>query len=491
MVDRARRWAAGVLALGLVWAAPAGAATGSIFTVAGTTDGFSGDGGLSAAAQLSGPFGVAATPDGGYLVADTGNHRVRRVWPDGTITTVAGSATSGLSGDGGPAAAAQLDAPLGVAATADGGFLIADELNHRVRRVGPDGTITTVAGTTPGFSGDGGPATAAQLSGPFGTAELADGGFLIADFFNHRVRRVGPDGTITTVAGTTPGFSGDGGPATAAQLDGPSAVAATADGGFLIADEFNHRVRRVWPDGTITTVAGTTQGFAGDGGPAVAAQLTFPTGVTATPDGGFAIADAGNHRVRRVSPRGTITTVAGGTQGLSGDGGLATAAALNSPHTVAVTAEGGLLVTDRENSRVRFVDIDLRGAAAGPVGPAGPTGPAGPSGPSGPAGPGGADGPAVDRLAVALATGRLRARPRQRLKLRYAATTEAAVKVRVLRGKRRVSRAGASARSGRNAIRLRAPRRPGRYRIELTATTEDGQRTTDRARLTVVRRRGS
>jgi hypothetical protein len=137
-----------VLALGLVssaLAAPAaGAATNNVFTVAGSTFGFSGDGGLSTAAQLGTPFGVAATADGGFLIADTFNHRVRRVSPDGTITTVAGT-TRGFSGDGGPAIAAQLDGPLGVAATADGGFLIADQNNYRVRRVSPGGTITTVA----------------------------------------------------------------------------------------------------------------------------------------------------------------------------------------------------------------------------------------------------------------------------------------------------------------------------------------------------------
>ena len=258
-------------------AARANAATNNIFTVSGTTEGLSGDGGPATAAQLSFPSGVAVTADGGFLIADRNNHRVRRVSPAGTITTVAGT-TAGLSGDGGPATAAQLAAPFGVAVTADGGYLIADTFNDRVRRVSPAGTITTVAGTTAGLSGDGGPATAAQLSDPFGVAATADGGFLIADTFNNRVRRVSPGGTITTVAGTTAGLSGDGGPATAAQLSDPCGVAATADGGFLIADAVNHRVRRVSPAGTITTVAGTTEGLSGDGGPATAAQLATRPG---------------------------------------------------------------------------------------------------------------------------------------------------------------------------------------------------------------------
>jgi NHL repeat len=472
-------------------AAAAHAATNNIFTVAGTTLGLSGDGGPATAAQLSFPSGVAVTADGGYLIADQANHRIRRVSPAGTITTVAGT-TAGMSGDGGPATAAQLAFPRGVAATADGGFLIADTDNHRVRRVSPAGTITTVAGTTDGLSGDGGPATAAQLSSPRGVAATADGGYLIADTGNDRVRRVSPAGTITTVAGTTPGLSGDGGPASAAQLNSPTGVAVTADGGFLIADTNNHRVRRVSPAGTITTVAGTTEELSGDGGPATAAQLASPTGVAATADGGFLIADFDNHRVRRVSPAGTITTVAGTTPGMSGDGGPATAAQLNSPSGVAVTAEGGFLIADTNNSRVRFVDADLRGPASGPAGPRGPTGPAGPQGPAGatgPQGPAGPPGPAFDRLALALATDRVRARPRQRVRLRYATTTAATIELRVLSGRRRIARVRANADAGRNTIRLRAPARARRYRVEVIATTSDGQTATDRARLTVTSNR--
>ena len=477
--------------------AAADAATNNIFTVAGTTFGLSGDGGPATAAQLNQPEGVAVTADGGFLIGDTSNHRIRRVSPAGTITTVAGT-TQGLSGDGGPATAAQLTFPSGVAVTADGGFLIADSGTHRVRRVSPAGTITTVAGTTQGSSGDGGPATAAQLTFPSGVAVTADGGFLIADSGNHRMRRVSPTGTITTVAGTTGGLSGDDGPATAAQLDTPRGVAVTADGGFLIADSGNHRVRRVSPTGTITTVAGTTRGLSGDGGPATAAQLNFAFGVAVTADGGFLIADTLNHRMRRVSPAGTITTVAGTTQGLSGDGGPATAAQLSLPVGVAAAAEGGFVIADERNHRVRFVDADLRGPGSGPAGPAGPQGPAGPPAPQGPAGPAGAigpqgpagpPGPALDRLALALATDRVRAHPRQRVTLRYATTTAATIELRVLTGRRRVARVRATADAGRNTIRLRAPGRARRYRVHAIATTADGQTATDRARLTVTRNR--
>jgi hypothetical protein len=177
--------------------------------------------------------------------------------------------------------------------------------------------------------------------------------------------------------------------------------------------------------------------------------------VAVTPDGGFLFADSFNNRVRRVSPAGTITTVAGnGTAGAGGDGGPGTAAELNGPEGVAVTADGGLLIADTFNHRVRFVDADLRGPASGPVGPAGPQGPAGAAGATGPQGPAGAPGRAFDRLALALATDSLRARPRQRVTLRYAITTAAAVELRVLSARHRVAGATVIARVGRNTIRV-------------------------------------
>jgi hypothetical protein len=319
-------------------------------------------------------------PDGGYLIADAGNDRVRRVFADGTIRTVAGTGWFGDSGDGGPATAASFKDPIGVAVLPDGSFLIADAGAGRVRRVSPTGIITTVAGNgTRGFSGDGGPATAAEIFDPNGLAVLPDGGFLIADG-DYVVRRVFPDGTITTVAGTgVQGFSGDGGPATAAQLNLPYSVAVTPDGGFLIADSGNRRVRRVSPTGIITTVAGTgVPGSSGDGGAATAAQLNDPTGLATTPDGGFLIADFFGNRVRRVSPTGVISTLAG-TGNLAvfrnGDGGPATAANIDLPFAVALTPSGGFVFSEEGNAAVRFVDSAFAGAVppAATAVPAAPT----------------------------------------------------------------------------------------------------------------------
>jgi hypothetical protein len=335
---------------------------GTISTIAGTgARGFSGDGGPATSAQLADPSGLAVDAGGNLLIADYGNYRVRKVTPAGTISAVAGNGTGvlggGFSGDGGPATSAQLSTPNGVAVDASGNLLIADYGNNRVRKVTPAGTISTVAGTgAGGFSGDGGPATSAQLDGPSGVAVDAGGNLLIADYGNHRVRKVTPAGTISTVAGDgTFGFSGDGGPATSAQLD-PAAMAVDAGGNLLIADYVNHRVRKVTPAGTISTVAGDgTFGFSGDGGPATSAELSYPAGVAVDAGGNLLIADLRNYRVRRVTPAGTISTVAGtGAYGFGGDGGPATSAQLT-PAGVAVDASGNLLITDSGNARVRKV----------------------------------------------------------------------------------------------------------------------------------------
>jgi RHS repeat-associated protein len=337
-----------------------------ITTVAGTVVwGHSGEGIPATQAQLNNPFDVAVAPDGSLLIADTGNNSIRRVGPDGLITTLVGPGVGIYSGDDGPTSQETELNPSDVAVAPDGSVLIADSGNNRIRRVGPDGLITTLAGTgVPGYSGDGGPATAARLYSPSGVAVAADGSVLIADPGNHRIRRIGPDGLITTLVGTgVYGYSGDGGPATRAQLRSPYGVAVAPDGSVLIADSNNHRIRRVGPDGLITTLAGTgVQGYSGDGGPATQATFGRPYGVAVAPDGSVLIADAGNHRIRRVGPDGLMTTLAGtGVQGYSGDGGPATRATFWYPYGVAVAPDGSVFIADSANSRIRRVAPSLPG----------------------------------------------------------------------------------------------------------------------------------
>ena len=338
---------------------------GRIFTVAGalrwtgpddhsrlaTATLFQAGGGASGASSA-----IAVAADGGFLIVDPEADHVLRVSPNGRLSIAAGNGQDGFSGDGGPATSASLSGSGGVAALPDGGFLIADTDNDRVRRVWPDGHISTVAGSDNTPLGDGGPATSAWLSGPGGVAALPDGGFLIADTGNNRVRRVWPDGHISTVAGNGRfGFSGDGGPATSASLNFPEAVAALPDGGFLIADTENNRVRRVWPDGHISTVAGNGRDrLSGDGGPARSAAIGIVDSIATIRGGGFLISATtldGSPVVRRVWPDGHISTVIGkATTDLPGDGGPASAAQLYgppgsySPASVAAFPDGGALI---------------------------------------------------------------------------------------------------------------------------------------------------
>ncbi|MGD9764449.1 MAG: dockerin type I domain-containing protein [Candidatus Binatia bacterium] len=458
--------------------------TGLIETIAGNGErGFSGDGGSAVNAKLASPLDVARDSAGNVYIADTQNNRIRKVTPSGQISTFAGTGVLAYSGDGGLATQAALYNPQGVAVGPDGYVYIADNGNNRIRSVGPPGcgpstcVITTVVGTgTGGFSGDGGPANLAMIRNPADVAFDGAGTMLIADFSNHRIRKV-VNGVILTIAGGGTGLNGaigDGGPALTAVLRYPTQVAADNAGNVYIADSQNRRIRVVqaatqfivtaagtgtsgttgdggpaenasiqnpfgvaaigktmWLsqtvaqqssrqnrvrrvlDGVITSVVGgdlgdgapaydalvdprgadakagdgavpdlyfadssdnlvrfvdgataTMQiiggtgaaGYSGDGGPATAAQLRAPSDVAVDNDGNVYVADTANHAVRRIDPEGRITTVAGkGTRGASGDGGPATSALLASPTGVAIDDFGRLFIADMENNRIRVV----------------------------------------------------------------------------------------------------------------------------------------
>lgn len=339
----------------------AGASGGSVITTfAGSTNsGFGGDGGQANQAQLNQPTSAAFDGSGNMFLADTGNNRIRKITSAGVISTVVGNGVPGFSGDGGAATSASLQGPRGVAVDGSGNLYISDSINSRIRKVTPSGVISTIAGTgVPGFSGDGGPAAKAQISNPQGIAVDGSGNIYFADQGNARIRAInGGTGVITTIAGNgTPGFGGDGSVGTSAQLNIPSGIFLDGSGNLFIADQLNDRIRKVTVSGgNISTVAGNgTAGFAGDGAAATSAELNHPAGVTVDSSGNVYIADTVNSRVRKVSGS-NISTIAGtSTPGVTGDGGPAHDAQLFGPNGVVVNGST-LYIIDTGNNRVRAI----------------------------------------------------------------------------------------------------------------------------------------
>ena len=362
--------------------------TYTITTIAGA-DAAASDGGPATEAFLNFPYSLAVDDEGNLYIADSENHRVRRVDAEsGVITTFAGTGEEGFGGDGGPATEARLDWPSGVALDSQGNVYIADQENERIRRVDPEGIITTHAGSgSYRYEGeeDGIPATEARLNWPTGVAVDAEDNVYIADSYNGVIRKVDTTGIITTIAGSgrTYGFGvtadenevGDGGPATEAKLDYPTALAVDAEGNVYIADRGYNRIRRVEPGGVITTIAGTGEaGFGGDGGPAAQAQLNGPAGIALDEEGGNVyIADSRNNLVRRIDLlTGIITTVAGADDDAVVSGADAQIAA---PRGVAFDADGTLYIADTGNHQIRALDADgtiMVVAGAGGLGDGGP-----------------------------------------------------------------------------------------------------------------------
>jgi uncharacterized protein (TIGR03437 family) len=315
-----------------------------------------------------GPTGLALDSPGNLYVADTFG-AIRKITPGGAISTVAGSYSAmGFGGDGGPAAQALFLSPAGVAVDSAGNIYVTDLGNNRVREINTSGIINTIAGGGTG-NANGVAATSVALSAPAGIAVDAAGNVYFSEggLNSSRVRKVTPGGTISLIAGNgTMGYSGDGGQATSASLNTPAGVAVDSSGNIYIADGGNQRIRKVTPAGIISTAAGNgTLGFSGDGGSATSAALNSPTGVAVDAAGNLYIADPGNERIRLVTPSGVISTIAGnGTLGLTGDGGPATSAEINSPFGIAVGSGGKVYFSEGGAGSVRVITPASSGAPA-------------------------------------------------------------------------------------------------------------------------------
>lgn len=327
---------------------------------AGGVPGYNGDNIPAATAQLNSPNGLWA--DGNDLyVADSGNNRIRRI-RSGVITTVAGTGAQGFAGDGGPALNAVFNSPFGVRMDPAGNLYITDAGSARIRRIDrATGIITTVAGTSTANTGDSGPAAGSYLRAPSGLVLGPAGGgtIVFTDSSQNRVRAIDANGLISTLAGADD-FGDTDGPAAAARFNNPTGLASDGKGNYFVADTKNHRVRKIDAKGNVTTVAGTTKGYAGDNQAAVSAKLNGPTALAIHPKTGeLYVSDAGNDCVRKVDARGIITTYAGQcTRGGSarGDGGAATSATLSNPAALLFNAAGDLLISDLNNYQIRRVD---------------------------------------------------------------------------------------------------------------------------------------
>ena len=320
-----------------------------------------GDGGLATSAVLTLVDGIAVDSQGNVYISHRSKNRIRKITPDGIITTIAGNGIAGYSGDGGPALKATLNFPAGLALDKNNNLYIADRNNHRIRKVSPEGIITTVVGTgVMGFSGDGERALQAQLNLP-SDVEMGPGDEIyISDRSNNRIRKVDEHGIITTVAGIgIAGFGGDFGPAKKAFLKYPFGIGLDQKGNLYIADRGNNRVRKVDSLGIITTFAGDSMhSFGGDYGPASHSNLAYPTDVAADGEGNIYIADRNNNRIRKIDELGVITTFMGvGKTEFNGDNEIAPETSLHLPLAIALHPDNRLLVVDRSHFRIRSVGL--------------------------------------------------------------------------------------------------------------------------------------
>ena len=315
-----------------------------VTTLAGSTAGYAD--GTGTAAQFFHPSGVAVDSSGNVYVADSYNHKIRKITPQGVVTTLAGSTAGYADGTG---TAAQFYDPYGLAVDSSGNVYVADLINHKIRKITPQGVVSTFAGSTAGYAD--GTGTAAQFNDPYGLAFDSSGNVYVADRDNHKIRKITPAGVVTTLAGSTAGYAD--GTGTAAKFNYPSGVAVDSSGNVYVVDYFNQKIRKITPAGVVTTLAGSTAGYAD--GTGTAAQFYNPEGVAVDSSGNLYVSDRVNQKIRKITPQGVVTTLAGSTAGYVD--GPATTAKFSDPNGVAVDSIGNVYVGDSYNRKIRKITI--------------------------------------------------------------------------------------------------------------------------------------
>jgi sugar lactone lactonase YvrE len=316
----------------------------SVTTYAGTTSGYAD--GPTLEAQFKSPAGLAVTTDGTLYIADRSNNRIRKISPTGIVSTLAGSVAGTANGTG---ASAEFNLPIGVAVAANGNVFITDSNNHRIRKITPSGVVTTFAGNTSGFSD--GTGTAAQFNYPEGIAIDASGNVIVSDSGNHRIRKITPAGVVTTIAGTGVNGYADG-LANVAKFNAPSGLAIDATGTIYVAEKQNNRIRKINTDLTVSTLAGNSSNGSTDG-IGNAASFSTPFNIAVDNSGNVFVTDAGNNRIRRITATGTVTTIAGSTQGyLDGEG---TSAQFFYPIGIALHNDNTLYVSGFASNKIRRI----------------------------------------------------------------------------------------------------------------------------------------
>jgi len=323
----------------------------TVSTLAGSTDGYAD--GTGTAAKFNNPRGVAVDASGNVYVADEDNNKIRKITPAGDVSTLAGGDEGYADGIG---TAAQFKWPKGVAVDVSGNVYVADEGNHKIRKITPAGDVSTLAGSTSGYADGAG--TAAQFKYPNGVALDALGNVYVADYDNNKIRKITPAGDVSTLAGSTSGSADGAG--TAAQFNAPTGVAVDALGNVYVADKNNHKIRKITPAGDVSTMAGSTSGSAD--GTGTAAQFNAPTGVALDASGNVYVADYDNNKIRKITPAGDVSTLAGSTDGYVD--GTGTAARFYKPFGVALDASGNVYVADRKNHKIRKITGDISSTAS-------------------------------------------------------------------------------------------------------------------------------